>query len=43
LPGQRDEYKDIDFVADLYALERANSLKSSGTSELTTIDMGRQG
>lgn len=35
LPGQRDEYTDIDFVADLYALERAGALKSSAGHRLS--------
>lgn len=29
LPGQRDDYTDIDFVADLYTLERSGQMKSS--------------
>ena len=34
LPGQRDEYTEIDFVADLYALQRAGTLKSSDDRRL---------
>ncbi len=35
LPGQRDEYTEIDFVADLYALERAGALISSDKHRLS--------
>ena len=35
LPGQRDEYTEIDFVADLYALQRAGTLKSSDDRRLS--------
>jgi hypothetical protein len=35
LPGQRDDYADLDFVADLYALERANVLVSSSKHRLS--------
>jgi hypothetical protein len=35
LPDQRNEYTDIDFVADLYSLERASALKSSDNHRLS--------